>query len=424
MTWFLFKGLLRDRHRSLFPIIVITGGVAITILAYCWILGVKDDLTIASAKLDTGHVKIMTRGYLEISSQVPNDLAVSGINTFLSELKRMYPDLDWAPRIKFGGLLDFPDEDGETRAQGPVFGAALDLLSPDSKEKERLDLEKAVIRGRLPQHPGEIIISERFAQNLNVNPGDMGTLISVTATGSMAIQNFIVAGTVRFGITALDRNAMLADISDIQYALDMENSAGEILGYFPGLIYREKWADRIAGEFNARYVGSSEDHDPVMVTLREQNSLGEMLDLVTAELFIIIIGLVFIMSIVLWNAGLMSGLRRFGEIGVRLAIGESKAHVYRAMIYESILIGLMGSMMGTVIGVGLSYYFQENGFDVSGIMKGSTMLMSNVMRARVTSVSYYIGLIPGLLATLLGTMIAGIGIFKRQTSELFKELEA
>ena len=83
MTWFLFKGLLRDRHRSLFPIIVITGGVAITILAYCWILGVKDDLTIASAKLDTGHVKIMTRGYLEISSQVPNDLAVSGINTFL-----------------------------------------------------------------------------------------------------------------------------------------------------------------------------------------------------------------------------------------------------------------------------------------------------------------------------------------------------
>jgi len=423
MTWFLFKGLLRDRHRSLFPILVIMGGVAITVLVYCWILGVRDDITIASAKLDTGHVKIMTRGYLEISNQAPNDLAVSDMATLLPELKRRYPDLDWAPRIKFGGLLDFPDENGETRAQGPVFGMALDLISPASKERERLDLEKSIIRGRLPRGPGEIIISDRFARNLGVTPGDMGTLISVTANGSMAIQNFIVAGTIKFGMTALDRNAMLADVSDIQYALDMENSAGEILGVFPDLIYRERQADLVAADFNALPSGSNGDDAPVMVTLREQNSLGDMLDLVTAELFIIIIGLVFIMSVVLWNAGLMSGLRRYGEIGVRLAIGESKAHVYRTMVYESILIGLMGSLLGTVIGVGFSYYFQKNGFDISGVMKGSTMLMSNVMRARVTPVSYYIGLIPGLLATIIGTMIAGIGIFRRQTSELFKELE-
>ncbi|MCP4668205.1 MAG: ABC transporter permease [Deltaproteobacteria bacterium] len=423
MTWFLLKGLLRDRNRSLFQILVVTGGVMITILIYCWLLGVKDDVVMTNAKLDTGHVKIMTRAYSEISSQMPNDLSLPGVGELVADLKETHPRFAWAPRIKFGGLLDFPDEKGETRAQGPVFGIALDLISPDTKEKERLNLKKALIRGRLPRSPGEIIVSEQLTQNLGVNPGEAATLISATANGGMAIHNFIVVGTVGFGISALDRNAMLAHISDVQYALDMDDSAGEILGFFQDMIHNKEGAAKIAAAFNASSAKSENELEPVMITLREQHGLGAMLDMVAAEIFIIISGLVFVMSIVLWNTGLMSGLRRYGEMGVRMAIGESKGHVYGTLIYESILIGIVGSIPGTVIGIGLSYYFQKHGLDISGVMKGATMLMSNVMRARVTPAGYFIGLIPGILALLLGTMIAGIGIFRRQTSQLFKELE-
>jgi len=50
-------------------------------------------------------------------------------------------------------------------------------------------------------------------------------------------------------------------------------------------------------------------------------------------------------------------------------------------------------------------------------------VMNNVVRAKVTVEGFFIGLIPGLFSTVLGTMISGIGIFKRQTSTLFKELE-
>ena len=75
MIQFLLKGLLRDRHRSLFPVLIVTGGVAITVLIYCYLLGFADDTIRTNAKLDTGHVKIMTRAYAEIASQVPNDLA-------------------------------------------------------------------------------------------------------------------------------------------------------------------------------------------------------------------------------------------------------------------------------------------------------------------------------------------------------------
>ncbi|MBW2324124.1 MAG: FtsX-like permease family protein [Deltaproteobacteria bacterium] len=423
MTWFLLKGLLRDRHRSILPVIVIAAGVAVTILMYCYLLGFVDDTARTSAKLDTGHVKIMTQAYAEISDQIPNDLALSGVNKLLSDLKAKYPNLDWAARIKFGGLLDFPDEEGETRAQGPVFGLALDLLTQDSKENERLNLEGALVQGRLPESPGEILVSEKFAQNLGVKIGEMATLISSTTTGSMAVQNFILVGTLNFGIGPMDRNAMVADMSDIQYALDMEDGAGEILGYFPNLVFNKEAAEEIANEYNSVNKKTDDDFSPVMITLRDQNGLGELMDMIEIEAFIIVAGFIFVMSIVLWNTGLMSGLRRYGEVGVRLAFGEAKSHVYRSMIHEAILIGLFGSVIGTVIGLAGAFYLQEHGLDFSGMTKGSTMLMSNIMRAKITPASYFIGFIPGLLATVIGTLISGIGIFRRQTSQLFKELE-
>jgi putative ABC transport system permease protein len=161
-----------------------------------------------------------------------------------------------------------------------------------------------------------------------------------------------------------------------------------------------------------------------MLTLKEQNDLGEYLDTVDAWIFILLVIFVGIMSIVLWNTGLMSGIRRYGEIGIRLAIGESKGHVYWTLMYEAVLVGMIGSVLGTTIGLGISYYFQEVGLDFSAIFKGATMVILSVIRAQITPGAFFIGFIPGLLATTVGAMMAGIGIFKRQTSQLFKELEA
>jgi putative ABC transport system permease protein len=129
------------------------------------------------------------------------------------------------------------------------------------------------------------------------------------------------------------------------------------------------------------------------------------------------------MSIVLWNAGLMGSLRRYGEFGVRLAIGESKGHIYRTQIMESLMVGFVGSVIGTLLGLGVTYYLQVHGLDISGMMDSSSIIMSNTIRARVTPTTLYIGFIPGFLATILGTMISGLGIYKRETSKLFKELE-
>ena len=83
--------------------------------------------------------------------------------------------------------------------------------------------------------------------------------------------------------------------------------------------------------------------------------------------------------------------------------------------------------MGTVMGLGITYYLQEVGLDYSKGLESLTstsIVMSNIMYAKVTPDLYYIGFIPGVIATMLGTMLAGRAIYKREMAQLFKELEA
>lgn len=423
MIAFLIKGLIRDRSRSLFPFITVVIGVMLTVFGHGWISGAKTSFVESSAKFDTGHVKIMSRAYAQDADQNPNDLAYIGISELLEKLRKDFPGMVWTPRIKFGGLLDVPDEEGETRAQGPVAGLAIDLFSEESIEWKNLDLQRALIRGRLPENSGEVLISEDFARSLGINLGEEATLISSTMYGSMAMQNFSVVGTIRFGVAAMDRGAMIADISDAQIALDMADAAGEILGFFEDYVYRNSRAESVKAAFNSEYSDESDEFSPVMETLYHQSGLADMLEMINMFSGAIIIIFLVVMSIVLWNAGLMGSLRRYGEIGIRLAMGENKGHLYRSLIGESLMIGLFGSIAGTAVGLALAYYLQVHGLDIGSLMKNASLILTNVIRAQITSFTYVIGFIPGLAATFVGTAIAGIGVYRRQTARLMKEME-
>ena len=424
MIKFLLKGLLRDRSRSLFPVITVTLGVMLTVFLHSWFGGIIGEIIRSNANFSTGHLKVMTKAYYENKDQIPNDLALLDIQNIIKKLETDYPDLNWLPRIYFGGLIDIPDEFGNTRSQGPVMGFAVDLFSSQSKEIERLNLQKAVVQGRLPIATGEIVISNTLAEKLTVKPGDPATLMGSTMYGSMALQNFTIVGTVKFGISAVDHGAVIADVHDMQKMLDMDNAAGEIFGYFHNDIYNNKRAQQIKTSFNKAYQQSTDEFSPVMISLTDQNGLGEYLQMASSFSGILIFIFVMAMSIVLWNAGLLGGLRRYGEVGVRLAIGENKGHIYRSLIWESVLIGVFGSFLGTAIGIGFAYYVQVHGIDIGSFLQNSSMMISNVIRTQITSQTYFIGIVPGLFSTVLGTMLSGIGIYKRETARLFKELEA
>ena len=423
MIKFIIRGILRDKSKSIIPIAVISVGVMVTVMMSGFLEGVFSDVINQNAKLDTGHVKIMTKPYAENKEQLPNDLALLGINELIDSLNLNYPDLIWTPRIKFGGIMDVPDASGNTKLQGPGIGLAMSILSEESGELQRLQLNKSLKKGRLPKHSGEIILSDNYATKLNVSPGEKITFFGSTMEGSMVFQSYEMTGTVEFGSPLMDKGTFIIDIRDAQNMLDMENGTGELLGYFKDDKYDDQKALVIAENFNAKFQESKDEYAPVMFTLKDQNGLRESLDMGDAfsEIFIFIF--ILAMSLVLWNTGLIGGLRRYNEFGIRLALGESKNNVFKLLLIEASVIGLIGSIIGTSLGLVFCYYLQEVGIDISKDVANSTIIMPSVMRAYVTSDLFYIGFIPGLFSMLFGTALAGRGIYKRETARLFKELE-
>ena len=423
MIKFIIRGILRDKSKSIIPIAVISVGVMVTVMMSGFLEGVFSDVINQNAKLDTGHVKIMTKPYAENKEQLPNDLALLGINELIDSLNLNYPDLIWTPRIKFGGIMDVPDASGNTKLQGPGIGLAISILSEESGELQRLQLNKSLKKGRLPKRSGEIILSDNYATKLNISPGEKITFFGSTMEGSMVFQSYEMTGTVEFGSPLMDKGTFIIDIRDAQNMLDMENGTGELLGYFKDDKYDDQKALVIAENFNAKFQESKDEYAPVMFTLKDQNGLRESLDMGDAFSGIFIFIFILAMSLVLWNTGLIGGLRRYNEFGIRLALGESKNNVFKLLLIEASVIGLIGSIIGTSLGLVFCYYLQEVGIDISKDVANSTIIMPSVMRAYVTSDLFYIGFIPGLFSMLFGTALAGRGIFKRETARLFKELE-
>lgn len=483
MIRFLAKGLVRDRSRSLFPLLAIIITVTLVIFGIGFMEGAMNNFLQSTAVISSGHVKVVTKAYKKESNQLPNDLALFDTKNIIQTLSDMYPDYFWTPRITFGGLLDVPDKNGETKEQAPVFALGIDFFSEKSRQVEIWELEKCLISGRLPKDRDDALVSTKLAKQLGIGSGSSITLIGSTMDNAFTTYNFNVVGTFNLYKGQTDRQMMLVDISGARQALDMEDAASEILGYHNSLYYHDEEAVTIRKHFNITYSDSiaqilrneeskdilsymngwneintieksklpqqrsnalfdnqmydnSEEwgelsvedpsiYTPTMVALRDDSQLATMVDFSNVALGVMAGIFLVIVMIVLWNMGLMNGLRRYGEIGLRLAIGESKGQVYRSMVNEAVLIGFVGTLIGTIFGISLTYYVQEFGIDYSEAINqlSTTMVMPNVFYAKVTPELYYIGFIPGVLATVLGTMLAGLAIYKREMSQLFKELE-
>ena len=423
MLEFLIKGMCRDRHRSLLPLIVVVLGVFMIVTIEGIFGGITSNMLNMTAHYQTGHLRVMTKAYSIDEAQKPNGFALLEADALTEDLRSAYPEVDWTSRILFGALLDIPDDKGETRAQGPVSGQAFNLLGPGSREVERMGLAKAVYEGRLIEQPGEILVSIDFAERFGLKPGHTATLFGSTMYGSLCLQNFEVVGVLRFGNSFLDKGAVIVDISDARLFLDMEDAAGEMMGFFLTKSYKEDVAEAIKQDFNRRYADESDEFAPIMSKLTDDVTVAETLIYMQVVSAVLTGLLMLALSIVLWNSGVLGGIRRYNEFGLRLAMGEEKSYIYKSLLVESLLIGVVGSIFGTLLGLLLASILQKYGINYGVAMKNLTVLLDPYVRSEITPKLYYIGCIPGVIATLLGTALAGRAIYKRSTANLFKEMD-
>ena len=427
MIYFLFKGLIRDRSRSFFPLLIITVIVAIIIFFSGFLNGLYNSLFFNTAMVNSGHVKVVTHAYHLEHQLLPNDLALLDSKNIINDLEKNYDDYTWTPRITFAGLLDVPDENGETLTQSPVFALGIDFLSDNSSQIDVWDINKKIVEGKLFSDNNQALLSSKLAERLNVKTNDIVTFIGSTMDGAFLTYNFMVSGIIDLNIGPIDKDMMIVDIKGAEFALDMDNAASEILGYKEDLFFDDKATVLLRDQYNMRFSNTDNIYRPFMLALRDSNQMSTIVDFSNIIMFIIMALFLIVVTLVLWNMGIMNGLRRYGEIGMRLAIGETKWHVYKSMVLESAIIGFLASTFGTMIGLAITFYLENVGIDYSKAidsLNSANFAMPNVFYPQVTSELFYIGFFPGILATVFGTMLAGRAIYKREMAQLFKELEA
>lgn len=432
MIRWLFQGMLRDRTRTLFPFIVVTVGVALVIVLVGFMDGVIMGLMDKTAYLDTGHLRVVNKPFYDEEHLNPLDRALgSQAETGRWLRENADPEIEWAPRIRWGAIMDVPDERGETRSQTPVIGMALDLLSRDSPELERLNLAEAITHGRLPARRGEIIVGYQLAQTLGLELGKPVTLIGRTFDGGLATDNYAVVGFVRFGVFAMDKKMVLIDLADAQETFYMHDMVTDWLGYLPARIsfldydgYRYRLESRMKELVEHPPSGWARDDVPLVLSILDQRNIRAITDkFLVIRKFIIGIFL-FLMVVVLWNAGILNGIHRYGEMGLRLAMGETHSHLILTLVVESFAVGVVGSVAGCMLGGACTYALQEIGLNMGDAFAQSGLMLSDVVRARMSVGGFVRGIVPGLTASVLGTLMAGLAIFKRSEADLFRELEA
>ena len=432
MIAFLFRGILRDKSRFLFPFSIVAIGVTLVITLVGFMEGVFMGMIDMTANLDAGHLRLVNKPFYDEEHLRPLDRSLAAQSETLNWLKKNSPEKTrWSPRIRWGALLDVPDKNGDTVSQTPIVGMALDLKDKKSLELKRLRLEESLIYGKIPEQDKEMLMGDQLAKTLNIELNQAVTLLGQSFDGGLVMDNYRVVGLVKFGVSAMDKKMVLIDLADAQDSFYMEDMITDWLGFLPA---QYSLGDYEAIKKNMKQPLSkliemppkswAEDDQAILLTIRDQQNIGAI-----ADKFNIIKGFVvgiftFLMMLVLWNAGILNGIHRYGEMGLRLAFGESHWRVIFNTGIEGLFVGVLGTLAGCIFGGVFAWFLQEVGINMGDSFAQSGLMINDVVRARLTTGAFIQGVIPGVFASVAGNLIASIAIFKRTESNLFRELEA
>ena len=432
MIVFLFRGIFRDKSRFLFPISIVTIGVALVVALVGFMEGVFMGMIDMTANLDTGHLRLVNKPFYDEEHLYPLDRALAAQKETKRWLKNnSTPNIEWTSRIRWGALIDVPDANGDTRSQTPVVGMALDLKSPNSSEIRRLQLVESLVKGRLPQDSNEMLMGNALAKDLDVALGQSVTVIGQSFDGGLVADNYLVVGLIRFGVTAMDKKMVLIDLADAQSTFYMDDMVTDWLGYLPSSLsfdHYVKAKKNINSNLNTWRENPpkdwAKDDQPIALSILDQQNMGSMVKTFTVIKSSVVGIFTFLMILVLWNAGVLSGIHRYGEMGLRLAFGESHWKLILTLGIEGLLIGILGSIVGCVLGGTFAWYLQEVGLNMGDTFAKSGLMINDVVRARLTLGGFIQGIVPGIFASVAGTLVASSTIFKRSEANLFRELEA
>ena len=220
-------------------------------------------------------------------------------------------------------------------------------------------LDESLLRGRYlaPSDTLAAMLGSGAAERLDVDVGGDIVLLTNDRLGAMAAERLEVVGILKTGDPALDQRTVFAPIGEVQRLLAMEGRVTDVVAQVP-----ESELDAKITGLRAELAGAGVE----VLSWHETSPLileAQALDRAFAYIFLAIV--VAIATSGIANAVLMSMMNRTREFGVMLALGTRRTTIAAMIVLETMILGVGGIALGTVVGLGLLEWLGTVGVDLS-----------------------------------------------------------
>lgn len=365
-------------------------GLALLMLIASVINGEMGGAIESTIRLQSGHIQLRANSYDENKSSLKWEDLVENPDQVANQVAAMDQVKAATPRLFASGFLSTGTESTGVR----IFG--IDPLSAANDP-----YREGVISGSyLTADDREgLLIGKPIAEKLNLKVGDQVDLSVNTSNGDVGEQKFIVRGIYTTNTYGFDSATIFLPLAKAQTITQTENHASTIFVLLKDTSYTDSVATALKGS-NLK-----------VLTWTDMNSLivdTEAMAQSYISIFYMII--LAITASVIINTLIMSVYERTREIGILSAIGMRGNRILMLFLAESSLLAVGGVIMGLILGLLSTYYFNIHGFYI-GNMGMTGMLISDTIYAKltmndtinVTIMSFVVTLLAGLYPAVMAS---------------------
>lgn len=359
-----FRDLGRNRRRSFFSALAVGGGLALLILMSSVVAGEMGSALESAITLQTGHIQIRAATYDENKSSLKWEDLVADPEEIAGRIAALDQVRAATPRLYASGFLSSGNQSAGARITG------IDPLSPASDP-----YREGLISGQYlsPDDRDAVLIGKPLAEKLNLTAGDKISLSLNTADGNVQDQTFTVKGIYSTNTYAFDSATVFLPLAKAQALTQTENHASTVYV----LLKDTAMTDAVAASLSV-------SPNLEIKTWKDLNALFvEFEGFAQSYIAIFYMIILAISASVIVNTLIMSVYERTREIGILSAIGMRGGRIMMLFLAESSLLAVGGVIMGLIVGVAGTLYFNVNGFYI-GNMGLSGITIADTIYARLT----------------------------------------
>ena len=207
------------------------------------------------------------------------------------------------------------------------------------------DLENSLVEGNMPEGKNEIVVGTNLAKNLELTLNDTVAFL----TTNFNEEELEIVGIFDLGVANLNETWIVNQLNSAQSIFDEENQISTIEMQIEDVFD----ADLIAGD-----IESNLSDDLVITNWKEQNEqllsglTGQSISSYMIQVFVLLAVLLGIASVLA-----ISVVQKSKQLGILKAMGIKDRTASLIFLFQGFMLGVIGSLLGIGLGVGLSYAF-------------------------------------------------------------------